>query len=162
EGCSGPPTPASSPTGSAERWRASRSPRSSSPALSRQSSSVLSTSSTAAVARTRRSHPRHRAPQLRAANDARSRRSIDGEARLLGIGLPLTIVAGTLLGAGVLPGVSWVEALVLAIMLACTDAALGQAVVTDERIPSRIRQGLNVESGLNDGICVPLFFIALG
>src|SRR5436190_12747407 len=83
-------------------------------------------------------------------------------ARLLGIGLPLTIVAGTLLGAGVLPGVSWVEALVLSIMLACTDAALGQAVVTDKRIPSRIRQGLNVESGLNDGICVPLFFIALG
>jgi sodium/hydrogen antiporter len=82
-------------------------------------------------------------------------------ARLLGIGLPLTIVAGTLAGIGVLPGVSLVEALVLAIMLACTDAALGQAVVTDERIPSRIRQGLNVESGLNDGICVPLFFIAL-
>ena len=49
----------------------------------------------------------------------------------------------------------------LAIMLAPTDAALGQAVVTEERIPSRIRQGLNVESGLNDGICVPLFFIAL-
>jgi NhaP-type Na+/H+ or K+/H+ antiporter len=60
-----------------------------------------------------------------------------------------------------LPGVSLVEALVLSIMLACTDAALGQAVVTDQRVPSRIRQGLNVESGLNDGICVPLFFIAL-
>ena len=82
-------------------------------------------------------------------------------ARLLGVGLPLTIAAGTLVGVGVLPGVSLVEALVLSIMLACTDAALGQAVVTDERIPSRIRQGLNVESGLNDGICVPLFFIAL-
>jgi sodium/hydrogen antiporter len=82
-------------------------------------------------------------------------------ARLLGIGLPLTIAAGTLVGVGVLPGVSLLEALVLSIMLACTDAALGQAVVTDERIPSRIRQGLNVESGLNDGICVPLFFIAL-
>ena len=81
--------------------------------------------------------------------------------RLLGIGLPLTIAAGTLVGVGVLPGLSLVEALVLSIMLACTDAALGQAVVTDERIPSRIRQGLNVESGLNDGICVPLFFIAL-
>lgn len=65
-----------------------------------------------------------------------------------------------LLGVAVLPGVSLVEALVLSIMLACTDAALGQAVVTDERIPSRIRQGLNVESGLKDGICVPLFFIA--
>jgi sodium/hydrogen antiporter len=81
--------------------------------------------------------------------------------RLLGIGLPLTIAAGAAAGVAVLPGVSLVEALVLAIMLACTDAALGQTVVTDERIPSRIRQGLNVESGLNDGICVPLFFIAL-
>jgi NhaP-type Na+/H+ or K+/H+ antiporter len=50
---------------------------------------------------------------------------------------------------------------VLAIVLACTDAALGQAVVSDERVPSRIRQGLNVESGLNDGLCVPLFFIAI-
>ena len=81
--------------------------------------------------------------------------------RLLAIGLPLTILAGMLTGVAVLPGISLVEALVLSIMLACTDAALGQAVVTDERIPSRIRQGLNVESGLNDGICVPLFFIAL-
>ncbi len=59
------------------------------------------------------------------------------------------------------PGVSFAEALVLAIVLACTDAALGQAVVSDERVPSRIRQGLNVESGLNDGLCVPLFFIAI-
>src|SRR3954453_14492575 len=51
--------------------------------------------------------------------------------RLLGIGLPLTIVAGALLGAAVLPGVTVAEALVLAIVLACTDAALGQAVVSD-------------------------------
>ena len=51
--------------------------------------------------------------------------------------------------------------LLLAIVLAPTDAALGQAVVTLPRLPVRIRQGLNVESGLNDGICVPLFFIAL-
>jgi sodium/hydrogen antiporter len=81
--------------------------------------------------------------------------------RLLGIGLPLTIVAGALIGAAVIPGVGFAEALVLAIVLACTDAALGQAVVSDERVPSRIRQGLNVESGLNDGLCVPLFFIAI-
>src|SRR3954452_15358318 len=81
--------------------------------------------------------------------------------RLLGIGLPLTIAAGALVGAAVLPGVTLAEALVLAIVLACTDAALGQAVVADERVPSRIRQGLNVESGLNDGLCVPLFFIAI-
>jgi NhaP-type Na+/H+ or K+/H+ antiporter len=81
--------------------------------------------------------------------------------RLLGIGLPLTIAAGALAGVTVVPGVTFAEALVLAIVLACTDAALGQAVVSDERVPSRIRQGLNVESGLNDGLCVPLFFIAI-
>ena len=81
--------------------------------------------------------------------------------RLLGIGLPLTILGGALAGAVVLPGIGFAEALVLAVVLACTDAALGQAVVSDERIPSRIRQGLNVESGLNDGLCVPLFFMAI-
>jgi sodium/hydrogen antiporter len=81
--------------------------------------------------------------------------------RLLGLGLPLTIVAGALIGATVVPGITFAEAVVLAIVLACTDAALGQAVVSDERVPSRIRQGLNVESGLNDGLCVPLFFIAI-
>ena len=81
--------------------------------------------------------------------------------RLLGIGLPLTILAGAVAGAVIVPGISLAEALVLAVVLACTDAALGQAVVSDERIPSRIRQGLNVESGLNDGLCVPLFFMAI-
>jgi sodium/hydrogen antiporter len=81
--------------------------------------------------------------------------------RLLAIGLPLTLAAGTLAGALVIPEISLAEAAVLAVALACTDAALGQAVVTDERIPSRVRQGLNVESGLNDGLCVPLLFIAI-
>jgi sodium/hydrogen antiporter len=61
----------------------------------------------------------------------------------------------------VLPQLAPAEALVLAIVLAATDAALGQAVVTDERLPAPIRQGLNVESGLNDGICVPLLFAAV-
>jgi NhaP-type Na+/H+ or K+/H+ antiporter len=81
--------------------------------------------------------------------------------RLLGIGLPLTILAGWALAAGLFGKLSLGEALLLAIILAPTDAALGQAVVTDARLPSRIRQGLNVESGLNDGICVPLLLIAL-
>ena len=89
------------------------------------------------------------------------RREVALPARLLGIGLPLTIVAGTLFALAVFPSLAWPEALVLAIVLAPTDAALGQAVVTDRRLPSRVRQGLNVESGLNDGICVPLLFIAL-
>ena len=89
------------------------------------------------------------------------RREFAVPVRLLGIGLPLTIAAGTAAGALVIPGISVAEAAVLAVALACTDAALGQAVVSDERIPSRVRQGLNVESGLNDGLCVPLFFIAI-
>jgi NhaP-type Na+/H+ or K+/H+ antiporter len=89
------------------------------------------------------------------------RREYSVPARLLGIGLPLTILAGWALGAGMFGSIRPSELLILAVILAPTDAALGQAVVTDPRIPSRIRQGLNVESGLNDGICVPLLFIAL-
>jgi len=81
--------------------------------------------------------------------------------RLLGVGLPLTILAGCFLASRLFGALSIGEALVLAVILAPTDAALGQSVVTDRRLPSRVRLGLNVESGLNDGICVPLLFIAL-
>lgn len=81
--------------------------------------------------------------------------------RLLGIGLPLTIAAGALAAVAIFPDLSVTEALVLAVVLAPTDAALGQAVVTNPRVPERIRQGLNVEGGLNDGICVPLLLIIL-
>jgi NhaP-type Na+/H+ or K+/H+ antiporter len=77
-------------------------------------------------------------------------------ARLLGIGLPLTIALGALVATALFPALTVAEALLLAVVLAPTDAALGQAVVTEPRLPIRIRQGLNVESGLNDGICVPL------
>ena len=82
-------------------------------------------------------------------------------ARLLGIGLPLTVVAGAAAAWALFPGLTLIEAVVVGILLAPTDAALGQAVVTLPELPSRIRQGLNVESGLNDGICVPLLLIAL-
>jgi len=81
--------------------------------------------------------------------------------RLLGIGLPLTIVAGFGAALVVFGSMGWPEALLLAVVLAPTDAALGQSVVTLPSLPSSIRQGLNVESGLNDGICVPLFVVAL-
>ena len=82
-------------------------------------------------------------------------------ARLLGIGLPLTIFAGWLVGVVAFGDLGGAEVLILAVILAPTDAALGQAVVTDQRLPSRIRQGLNVESGLNDGLCVPILLIAI-
>ena len=81
--------------------------------------------------------------------------------RLLGIGLPLTIAAGAIAGTLIFDQLSFGEAAILAVILAPTDAALGQAVVTEPRVPGRIRQSLNVESGLNDGICVPLLFAAV-
>ena len=84
-------------------------------------------------------------------------------ARLLLIGLPLTIALGFGVGALLVDNLSLFAIAVLATMLAPTDAALGKAVVTNEAVPDEIRQSLNVESGLNDGICVPvlLLFLAL-
>lgn len=83
--------------------------------------------------------------------------------RLLLIGLPLTIALGLGVGYLVFDGLGLFEIALLATMLAPTDAALGQAVVTNEAVPDSVRESLNVESGLNDGICVPvlLFFLAL-
>ena len=80
--------------------------------------------------------------------------------RLLLIGMPLTIIAGTLLALWLLPALLLIEAIILAVILAPTDAALGQAVVSSPKVPSRIRQTLNIESGLNDGIALPaLLFV---
>ena len=83
--------------------------------------------------------------------------------RLLGIGLPLTIIFGTVLALVLFPQLHLWEAAVLATILAPTDAALGQAVVNNSDIPASVRQGINIESGLNDGICLPilLLFISL-
>ena len=78
----------------------------------------------------------------------RLRRAVDVPVRLLGIGLPLTIALGAIAAAAVFGQLSIEEALILGVVLAPTDAALGQAVVTEPRVPQRIRQGLNVESGL--------------
>ena len=89
------------------------------------------------------------------------RRDAQLPSRLLGIGLPLTIVLGTVVGAVLFGDLGVVEAALLAAVLAPTDAALGQAVVSDERLPVRVRQTLNVESGLNDGIAVPVVTVLL-
>jgi NhaP-type Na+/H+ or K+/H+ antiporter len=81
--------------------------------------------------------------------------------RLLLIGLPLTILLGFGLLVLLVDNLSLFAMAVLATMLAPTDAALGKAVVTNEAVPDEIRQGLNVESGLNDGICVPVLLVFL-
>ena len=81
--------------------------------------------------------------------------------RLLTIGLPLSMALGTVLAHLLLPGVGWWVCAVVGAAVAPTDAALGAAIVDDERVPERIRRILNVESGLNDGIATPFvkFFL---
>lgn len=81
--------------------------------------------------------------------------------RLLLIGLPLTILMGMACGIPLFNSLTLLEIAILATILAPTDAALGKAVVTNESVPGKIREGLNVESGLNDGLCVPILFILL-
>jgi NhaP-type Na+/H+ or K+/H+ antiporter len=82
--------------------------------------------------------------------------------RLLLIGLPLTIVLGFLLAAIVFPSLETLELALLSAMLAPTDAALGKPVVTNPTVPPVMRESLNLESGLNDGICVPIIVLLLG
>ncbi|MGH2636892.1 MAG: cation:proton antiporter [Actinomycetota bacterium] len=81
--------------------------------------------------------------------------------RLLLIGMPLTILLGWGVGIVVLSEIDVWEVALVAICLAPTDAALGQAVVTSPKVPGAIRQALNIESGLNDGLALPFFLLAL-
>jgi NhaP-type Na+/H+ or K+/H+ antiporter len=83
--------------------------------------------------------------------------------RMLLVGLPGVIALGYLCGWLIFDGLTMLELAILATALAATDAALGKAVATNKKVPARIREALNLESGLNDGLCVPvlLLFIAL-
>jgi NhaP-type Na+/H+ or K+/H+ antiporter len=81
--------------------------------------------------------------------------------RLLALGLPLTVVAGWVLAAWLLPGLGGWLALLVGAALAPTDAALGAPVVTNPSVPARVRRLITVESGLNDGIVTPVVFVAL-
>lgn len=97
-------------------------------------------------------------------SDLRVLRSIRNlPARLLSTGMLLTMLAGALGARLLFPSLSIWEAGILAAILAPTDAGLGQIIVTSPQVPLKIRQALNVEAGLNDGLSVPflLFFIAL-
>lgn len=79
--------------------------------------------------------------------------------RMLLIGLPLAMVGGSV-AFGLLFG--WTYALLAGVILAPTDAALAEPVLESERLPVRVRQTLNIESGLNDGLAVPALLITLG
>jgi len=81
--------------------------------------------------------------------------------RMLLIGLPLAIALGIGAGWVIFPDLGFYEVCLLATMLAATDAALGKGVVSNEAVPGRLREGLNAESGLNDGMCVPVLLVFL-
>ncbi|MGW6949102.1 cation:proton antiporter [Streptomyces xanthophaeus] len=81
--------------------------------------------------------------------------------RLLAVGLPLTMALGWLAAWPLLPGLSVWELALVAVILAPTDAALGQQAVSNKRVPALVRGGLSVESGLNDGLALPFFVLAL-
>ncbi len=81
--------------------------------------------------------------------------------RLLGLGLPLTMVLGAVVASILIPGIAPWQAALVGIILAPTDAALGQAVVANPRVPALVRNALNVESGLNDGLALPFVTIFL-
>jgi len=83
------------------------------------------------------------------------RRNAGLPARLLLVGLPLSIVAGALLLYATFPGIALAEAALVGAILAPTDAALGSAVVENKSVPVCVRQALNVESGVNDGLALP-------
>lgn len=92
-------------------------------------------------------------------------RDVEGDAalptRLLFIGMPLTIVLGTVAAAGLLPASGWAVAALVSTILAPTDAALGLPMFTDRSVPVRVRRALNVESGLNDGLATPFVAVFL-
>lgn len=81
--------------------------------------------------------------------------------RLLFIGLPLTMVLGALFAVWLFPGVNIWWLVLIAVILSPTDAALGLAVVTSKIVPLKIRQTINVESGLNDGLALPPLLICM-
>jgi NhaP-type Na+/H+ or K+/H+ antiporter len=91
------------------------------------------------------------------------RRQMQVPGRLLFIGLPLTILFGMLAAALVLPELSLWEAGALACILASTDTGLADLIVRSPRVPTCIREALNAESGLSDGLVVPflMLFISL-
>jgi sodium/hydrogen antiporter len=97
-----------------------------------------------------------------AATDVRRLRAVASQPiRLLSIGLLGSVALGTVLAGVLLPAITWPLALVVAAILAPTDAALGAPVVSDPAVPEDVREVLTVESGLNDGLAVPILLVGL-
>jgi NhaP-type Na+/H+ or K+/H+ antiporter len=81
--------------------------------------------------------------------------------RLLVIGIPLSLILGSVTAALLLPVLPWWEAVCLAAIVAPTEVALIDALIEDSRIPERVRRSLSVESGLYDGFALAALLAAL-
>lgn len=92
---------------------------------------------------------------------ARLRSGYTWPLRMLLIGMPVVIVLGAAL-AGWYLTLPLGIALLIGVLLAPTDAALAEPVLVAEKVPPRVRQAINIESGLNDGLAVPALLIAIG
>ena len=80
---------------------------------------------------------------------------------LLFVALPLTLLLGITVGLFLFEDLSFIHIALLAIILTPTDAALSKGLLSSLQVPAKIREGINTESGLNDGLCVPVFLIFL-
>lgn len=78
---------------------------------------------------------------------------------LLFVALPLTLLFGIGAGLFLFTELSLIQTALLAIILTPTDAALSKGLLASTNVPEKIREGINTESGLNDGLCVPVFLI---
>lgn len=80
--------------------------------------------------------------------------------RVLVLGLPITLAITAVLGR-LLVGLPWEECILVGAALSPTDPVLAAAIVGRDEVPARIRHLLNVESGLNDGLVLPVVLLML-
>lgn len=87
------------------------------------------------------------------------RHSFQYPSLLLFVALPLTLLCGIGVSLFLFAELSLIQSALLAIILTPTDAALSKGLLQSTQVPEKIREGINTESGLNDGLCVPVFLI---
>lgn len=98
--------------------------------------------------------------------DGTALRTLTGEgswkqpARALGIGMPLAF-GGVALLAHYVAGFDWITAMLVGAVLAPTDPVFASAIVGRKDVPARLRRLLSVESGLNDGLALPVVVILI-
>lgn len=80
---------------------------------------------------------------------------------LLFVALPLTLMAGIIIASLMFSQLTLLQAALVAIILTPTDAALSKGLLNSSAVPEKIREGINTESGLNDGLCVPIFLVLM-